>query len=90
MGNTEFTDYKLRETQIKPVANYFVVILMLDDELEEPEVPKESKRVIGIDLGVDNIAAISLSVNRVLSSLKPSTIEIPPPRPCFETIGIPA
>lgn len=62
LGNAEFVKYKLKETKIKPCYGNFQVVLTFDDGIETPAVPTESKRVIGTDLGVSNIATISNNV----------------------------
>lgn len=61
-NNKDYLNYKLAEVKIKPVGNNFEVILTFDDEKAAPEIKEISNRIIGIDLGIDNIAAISNNI----------------------------
>jgi len=46
--------------------------------------------MLSIDLRPVNIACSSSVVKTLVSRLKPSIIEMPPPLPCVVTIGMPA
>lgn len=46
------------KTEIKPQHGCYLILVTFDDGIELPKVPEKPKRVIGIDPGVDNLAAV--------------------------------
>lgn len=81
LGNTEFLQYKLKQVQIVPIANYYEVLLVMDDgkvenkPSEETGLFREVNRIIGIDLGIDNLAAISNNIGLTPIVIKGKTIK---------------
>ena len=61
LGNYISSDAKLQQVEIIPYYGYFKIFIKMKDKEFQPVVT-EQKRVAGIDLGVNNIAAISNNV----------------------------
>lgn len=49
---------KYVKTEVKPSHGRYDVLVTFDDQMQMPEVPANPKRIIGIDLGVDNFATV--------------------------------
>lgn len=49
---------KYVKTEVKPSHGRYDVLVTFDDQMQMPEVPTNPKRIIGIDLGVDNFATV--------------------------------
>ena len=54
---------KLKQVTIKPQNGIFIVALNYDDGQETPEPSTNPKRIISIDVGLRNIAAITNNIN---------------------------
>ena len=61
LGTYINSDAKLQQVEIKPYFNSLKLILIIKD-IDYPEVKCTPKRVLGIDLGVNNFATISNNV----------------------------
>lgn len=46
------------KTEIKPKHGCYLILVTFDDGVELPKVPEKPKRIIGIDPGIDNLAAV--------------------------------
>ena len=54
-----YKDKKLVKTEIKPAFNRYLILLTFDDGIVMPKVPKYPARIMGIDLGLSNFAAVA-------------------------------
>ena len=56
---SQFQGVKYVKTEVKPFHGQFRILITLDDNKKEPEPPKNPKRILGIDPGVDNLLAVA-------------------------------
>ncbi|TJX59537.1 transposase [Soehngenia saccharolytica] len=69
IGKLGKTSGKLMEVRIVPCTSYYELEIVFEVAKEKPE-PKETNRVIGIDLGIDNFVTIANNVG-----LRPTIIK---------------
>lgn len=55
---------KLMEVHVTPMSENYQMSFVFDDGIEEPTIKKESKRIASIDIGVDNLMAVTNNVNQ--------------------------
>ena len=53
----------LKQVEIKPIADHFEILIVIEDGCIENTVVTKSNRIIGIDLGIDNFATITNNVS---------------------------
>ena len=53
-----YTGLRYVKTEIKPQHGCYLILVTFDDGVELPKAPEKPKRIIGIDPGVDNLAAV--------------------------------
>ena len=53
-----YTGLRYVKTEIKPQHGCYLILVTFDDGEELPKAPEKPKRIIGIDPGVDNLAAV--------------------------------
>ena len=63
LGSYISPDADLKQIEIKPVADFFEIILIIDESETIITQKAESERIIGIDLGIDNFATITNNVS---------------------------
>ena len=54
-----YSGMKYVKTEVKPVHGQFTVCITFEDGLQLPKVPDHPVRIIGIDQGMDNFAAVA-------------------------------
>lgn len=54
-----YADMTYAKTEVKPQYGGYTILVTFKEEIVLPEVPKQSKRILGIDVGVDNLAAVA-------------------------------
>lgn len=59
LGNLDFSDKKLIEVSVKPFANSFEITILYEVQTAQDIIQLDSNRILGIDLGVNNIATLS-------------------------------
>ena len=59
LGSYIPSDAALKQIEIKSVADFFEIILIIDEPGTVTAPKTDSERIIGIDLGIDNFAAIT-------------------------------
>lgn len=71
IGKLGLVDGKLREVRVVPHSNYYVVEIVFElNENEEAKTMRENKlnskpkRIVGIDLGIDNFATIANNIGK--------------------------
>lgn len=47
------------KTEVKHFHGQYRILITLDDHVKEPELPKNPKRILGIDPGVDNLLTVA-------------------------------
>lgn len=47
------------KTEVKPQYGGYTILVTFKEDLVLPEVPKQPKRILGIDVGVSNLAAVA-------------------------------
>lgn len=57
--DSQYQGLKYVKTEIKPFHGQFRILITLDDHVKEPELPKNPKRILGIDPGVDNLLTVA-------------------------------
>ena len=61
---SQYQGLKYVKTEIKPFHGQFRILITLDDHVKEPELPKNPKRILGIDPGVDNLLTVAGNFRR--------------------------
>lgn len=54
-----YTDMTYVKTEVKPQYGGYSILLTFKEDIILPEVPKFPKRILGIDVGVDNFCAVA-------------------------------
>lgn len=54
-----YSDMKYLKVEVKPQYGGYTLLLTFKDDLVLPEVPKQPKRILGIDVGIDNFVAVA-------------------------------
>ena len=54
-----YTDMTYVKTEVKPQYGGYTILVTFKEDLVLPEVPKQPKRILGIDVGVSNLAAVA-------------------------------
>ena len=54
-----YTDMTYAKTEVKPQYGGYTILVTFKEDLVLPEVPKQPKRILGIDVGVSNLAAVA-------------------------------
>ncbi len=55
---------RLIEVHVTPIGEKYQMSFVFDDDQEKPSIKKESKRIASIDIGVDNLMAVTNNVNQ--------------------------
>lgn len=71
----EMCDGRLKSVSVVPYYDKYRVIFVIDDGKELPQITEEPKRVIAIDLGVDNFAAITNNIGEPCQLFKGGVIK---------------
>ena len=54
-----YSDMTYVKTEVKPQYGGYSILLTFKEDIVLPEVPKSPKRILGIDVGVDNFCAVA-------------------------------
>lgn len=54
-----YADMTYAKTEVKPQYGGYTILVTFKEDLVLPEVPKQPKRILGIDVGVSNLAAVA-------------------------------
>ncbi|RHK35105.1 transposase [Anaerobutyricum hallii] len=54
-----YADMTYAKTEVKPQYGGYTILVTFKEDIVLPEVPKQPKRILGIDVGVDNLAAVA-------------------------------
>ena len=54
-----YQNRKLVKVEVKPAMGRYLILLTFDDGITMPEVPEHPVRIMGIDLGLSNFAAVA-------------------------------
>ena len=66
---------KYVRTQVKPCPGGYTVLITTDDGIDPVSVPKDAKRFFGIDIGVDNLAAVVNNIGLVPFLIKGTAVK---------------
>ena len=62
---SQYQGLKYVKTEIKPFHGQFRILITLDDRMTEPVLPKNPKRILGIDPGIDNLLTVAGNFGKV-------------------------
>lgn len=54
-----FTGLSYVKTEVKPYHGQFCVLVTFNDHIEEAPVPEQPSRILGVDIGLDNLLAVA-------------------------------
>ena len=54
-----YADMTYAKTEVKPQYGGYTILVTFKEDIVLPEVPKQPKRILGIDVGVSNLAAVA-------------------------------
>ena len=63
-GGAAMEGYALKEACVKPDNGIYVISITLEKTVCIPDLPKEPSRIAGIDMGVDNLMAVTNNIGK--------------------------